>query len=62
MMHLTLKRLEAPGTLEIWWGGRSGHPHGVGVVSGEDVGCGAVGGWMGGAVNGIRSVKKLKIR
>jgi hypothetical protein len=21
MMHLTLKRLEAPGSLEVWWGG-----------------------------------------
>jgi len=20
-MHLTLKRLEAPGDLEVWWGG-----------------------------------------
>jgi hypothetical protein len=20
-MHLTLKRLEAPGSLEVWWGG-----------------------------------------
>jgi hypothetical protein len=28
-MHLTLKRLEAPGSLEIWLGGRWGHPCGV---------------------------------
>ena len=30
MMHLTLKRLEAPGSLEVRWGeGRVwGHPHG----------------------------------
>jgi hypothetical protein len=26
MMHLTLKRLEAPGNLEIRWGGGWGHP------------------------------------
>ena len=23
-MHLTLKRLEAPGNLEVWWGGGMG--------------------------------------
>jgi len=23
-MHLTLKRLEAPGSLEVWWGGWDG--------------------------------------
>jgi hypothetical protein len=28
-MHLTLKRLEAPGSLEVWWG-----EGGVGVVRG----------------------------
>ena len=28
MMHLTLKRLEAPGSLEVRWGGGWGHPHG----------------------------------
>ena len=30
MMHLTLKRLEAPGSLEVRWGGGGegwGHPH-----------------------------------
>jgi hypothetical protein len=32
MMHLTLKRLEAPGSLEIRWGWRSG-----GWGSGEEV-------------------------
>jgi hypothetical protein len=25
MMHLTLKRLEAPGSLEVRWGGGLGH-------------------------------------
>jgi hypothetical protein len=28
MMHLTLKRLEAPGSLEVRWGGGQGHLHG----------------------------------
>jgi hypothetical protein len=27
-MHLTLKRLEAPGSLEIRWDGGWGHPRG----------------------------------
>jgi hypothetical protein len=29
-MHLTLKRMEAPGSLEVWWGGAwgRGHPSG----------------------------------
>jgi hypothetical protein len=56
MMHLTLKRLEAPGSLEVRWGGEWGHPHGGGVGWGGDVGCGTVGGCMG-ARNGIWSVK-----
>jgi hypothetical protein len=41
MTHLTLKRMEAPGSLEVWWGG-------VGVVDilvetgewGGGMGCG----------------------
>jgi hypothetical protein len=28
MMHLTFKRLETPGSLEVRWGGVWGHPHG----------------------------------
>jgi hypothetical protein len=27
-MHLTLKRLEAPESLEVWFGGWWEHPHG----------------------------------
>jgi len=27
-MHLTLKRLEAPGSSEVRWSGGWGHPHG----------------------------------
>ena len=48
MMHLTLKRPEAPGSLEVRWGGGWGHPRGDGVGWGGGVGCGAIGGWMGG--------------
>jgi hypothetical protein len=41
MMHLTLKRLEAPGNLEVWWGGD------ILVETGQEggMGCGTVGGW-----------------
>jgi hypothetical protein len=28
MMHSSLKRLDAPGSLEVRWGGRWGHPRG----------------------------------
>jgi len=31
MMYLTFKRLEAPGSLEVRWGGEWGHPRGDGV-------------------------------
>jgi hypothetical protein len=43
MMHLTLKRLEAPGSLEVRWGGRWGHPMDAKGWRGG-VGCGVVGG------------------
>jgi hypothetical protein len=33
LKHLTLKRLEAPGSLKVRWGGEWGHPRG-------DRGCG----------------------
>ena len=61
MMYLTLKRLEAPGNLEVRWGGGLGHLGGDRVGCGGGVGCGAVGGWMWEAGNGIRGIKnKLK--
>jgi hypothetical protein len=49
MMHLTLKTLEAPGSLEVRWGGGMGHSRG-------DIRCGeevwnveqSKGGWGGG--------------
>ena len=44
MMHINLKILEAPGSLEVRWGGWWGHPHGDGVGWGGGVGCGAVDG------------------
>jgi hypothetical protein len=57
MMYLTLKRLEASGSLEVRWDRGWGHPRGDRGGLGGGVGCGAVGGWMRGAGNGIWSVK-----
>jgi hypothetical protein len=57
MMHLSLKRLEAPGSLEVMWGGGRGHPRGEGVGGGGihvergwggEEGCRTDKGWMGG--------------
>jgi hypothetical protein len=55
-MHLTLKRLEAPGSLEVRWGGRwvvggGDNPCGDGGQGG-DMGCETIGGWTG---RGIKS-------
>jgi hypothetical protein len=47
MMHLILKRLEAPGSLEVRWGGGWGHPRGDKGWE-EGMGCGSSGGWMWG--------------
>jgi hypothetical protein len=61
MMHLTLKRLEVPGSIEVRWGGGMKHPHGVGWGGRR---CGMWNSWKDnwGAENGIWSVKnKLKI-
>jgi hypothetical protein len=45
MRYITLKRLEAPGSLKIKWGGGWGHPS-VDRVGWEGyVGYGADGGW-----------------
>jgi hypothetical protein len=58
MMHLTLKRLEAPGSLEVRWGGGWGHPRGDRGGVGRRCGM-----WNSrkvdgeGAENGIWSVK-----
>jgi hypothetical protein len=54
MMQLTLKKLEAPGSL-LRWVGRWGYPRGDKVGWGGGVGCGADGGCMVG--NGILSIK-----
>jgi hypothetical protein len=58
MMHLTLKRLEAPGSLEVRWGGRWGHPRGDRWVGRR---CGL---WnsrrVSGGENKIWSVKNIK--
>jgi hypothetical protein len=49
MMHLTLKRLEAPETLEVRWGGGMGAPLEMGW-GGEEVWDveQSEGGWVGG--------------
>jgi hypothetical protein len=57
MVHLTLKRLEAPGSLEVRWGGGWGHLCGDGVWWGGGVGFGAVGRWEGRVGNGTWSIK-----
>jgi hypothetical protein len=59
MMHLTLKRLEAPGSLEVSWSRGWGHPHGDRGL-GRGMGCGTVGGGVGWG-NKIWSVKVNKL-
>ena len=61
MMHLILKRLEAPGSLEVRWGGVGGIHVEKRVEWGGGVGCRADGGWMWGAGNGIWNVKNKLI-
>ena len=46
MMHITLKRLEAPGSLEVRWGWVLGHPRGDRGREGG-MGCRKVGWWTG---------------
>ena len=55
-MHLTLKILEASGSLDVRWGGGWGYPHGNRVEWKECVGFGAIRVWMG-AGDGIWTVK-----
>jgi hypothetical protein len=57
MMHLTLKRLDAPRSLEVRWGVGWDHPCGDGGWGGS-MGSGTVGGWMVGD-NKIWSIKKI---
>ena len=45
MMHLTPKRVEAQGSLEVMWGG--GHLCGDRSEWEGGMGCGTVRGWMG---------------
>ena len=57
-MYLTLKRLEAPGSLEVrWLGGEDIHVE-TGVWKGG-MECGAVGGWTGFGGDKIWSVKLI---
>jgi len=49
-MHPTLKRLKAPGSLEVWWGGWAGD---ILVETGGwegGMGSGPVCGWTGGRI------------
>jgi hypothetical protein len=47
-MYLTLKRLEAPTGLEVWWGGVVGGSIFVEKGAwGRGMRCGRVGGWIG---------------
>ena len=63
MMHLTLKRLEAPGSLEVRWGGGWGIHVETGSRGEERWDVEQLEGGWGGAGNGIWSVKnKLKIK
>jgi hypothetical protein len=49
MMHLTLKRLEAPGSLKDRWDGNGGIHMETGGW-GEGRGCGTIRGWMQGRI------------
>jgi hypothetical protein len=63
MMHLTLKRLKAPGSLEVRCGGVWEHPCGDRVWWGGGVRCRADRGWMGGGRGMEYEIKtKLKIK
>lgn len=60
MMHLSLERLEAPGSLEVSCSGRRGRDIHVykggwvlGWVWGRGMGFGTVGGWIGGIKYGV---------
>jgi hypothetical protein len=59
MMHLTLKRLEAPRSIEVRWGEWWGHPHGD-KGWGGDMGYVTLRWWIGG--NKIWNVKKRLIK
>jgi hypothetical protein len=60
MMHITLKRLEAPRNLEVKWGEEWEHPCGDREWGGG-MGCGTVGGWMGGGEENMECKKKTYI-
>jgi hypothetical protein len=61
MMHLILKRLEAPGRLEVRWG-RGWDIHMETAEWGGGMGCGAVGGWMGVGGWNMKCKNKFKIK
>jgi hypothetical protein len=47
MIDLSIKKLEATGSLKVMWNREWGHPHGDRVGWGGGVGYGAVREWMG---------------
>jgi hypothetical protein len=59
-MHLTLEILEAPGSLEVWWGRCGwGHCHGD-RGRGGGMGCRIVGGCPGrGIKSGVKKIRKI---
>jgi hypothetical protein len=65
MMHLTIKRLEAPGSLEVRWGG-VGDIHVEMGWGGEKVWDRAVGGWvdegMGYGIWNVKNKNKIKFK
>jgi hypothetical protein len=63
MKHLTLKRLGAPGSLEVRWSGGWGwgHPHGDREWGGG-IRYGTIGGWIRGGIKyGVSNKLKNKI-
>ena len=58
MMHLTLKRLEAPGSLESRWGGGRGIHVETGCGGEELWNVEQLEGWREGVENGILECKK----
>ena len=56
---IILKRLEAPGSLEVRWVGGWGHSCGDTVCWGRGVGCGTVGRWEGRCREWNMEYKKL---
>jgi hypothetical protein len=57
MMHLILKRLEAPGSLKVRWGWGGGDTHVEKGTWGEGMGCETVRWCVGGIIYGAKKNK-----